>query len=27
VSRSGVHLGLYNQPNPTPSHRSALSGP
>jgi len=25
VSRSGVHLGLYNQPNPTPSLRSAFS--
>jgi len=27
VSKSGVHLGLYNQPNPTPSLFSALSDP
>jgi len=27
VSRSGVHLGLYKQSNPTPSPRSALSKP
>ena len=26
VSKSGVHLGLYNQPNLTPSLFSALSG-
>jgi len=27
VSRSGVHLGLYNQSNPTSSLRSALGKP
>ena len=27
MSRSGVHLGLYNQSNPTPSLRSALGKP
>ena len=27
MSRSGVHLGLYKQSNPTPSPRSALSKP
>jgi hypothetical protein len=27
VSRIGVHLALYNQPNPTPNMFNALNGP
>ncbi|MBT4999297.1 MAG: hypothetical protein HOM91_00170 [Tateyamaria sp.] len=27
MSRIGVHLALYNQPNPTPNMFSALNGP